>query len=51
MRAVVLKGPEGNMRIFAVDKSVKDFKKVKVGDEVVLRVPEATAMSVEKPLG
>jgi hypothetical protein len=49
MRAVVLKGPEGNMRIFPVDKSVKDFKNVKAGDEVVLRVTEATAIAVEKP--
>jgi len=45
---VDLKGPEGNVRTFAVDKSVKKFKNVKKGDEVVVRVTEALAIVVEK---
>jgi hypothetical protein len=48
-RTVTLKGPEGNVRTFSVDKSVKKFDNVKVGDEVVLRVTEAMAIAVEKP--
>jgi len=49
MRAVALKGPEGVLRIFPVDRGVKDFKNVKVGDELVLRVTEAVAIAVDKP--
>jgi hypothetical protein len=48
-RTVSLKGPEGNVRTFSVDKSVKKFDNVKVGDEVVLKVTEAMAIAVEKP--
>ena len=47
-RTVSLKGPEGNVRTFSVDKSVKKFKNVKVGDEVVIRITQATAIVVEK---
>jgi hypothetical protein len=47
-RTVALKGPEGNVRTFSVDKSVQKFKNVKVGDEVVVRVTEALAIVVEK---
>jgi hypothetical protein len=47
-RTVALKGPEGNVRTFSVDKSVKKFKNVKVGDEVVVRVTQAMAIVVEK---
>ncbi|MBA4418672.1 MAG: hypothetical protein C0392_12305 [Syntrophus sp. (in: bacteria)] len=47
-RTVTLKGPEGNVRTFPVDKRVKNFKQVKVGDEVVIRHTEALAISVVK---
>jgi hypothetical protein len=47
-RTVALKGPEGNVRTFSVDKSVKKFKDVKVGDDVVVRVTQAIAIVVEK---
>jgi len=47
-RTVSLKGPKGNTVTYVVDKSVKNFKNVKVGDELVLRVTEATAIVVEK---
>ncbi len=45
---VSLKGPEGNVRTFAVDKSVKKFKNVKVGDDVIVSVTQAVAIVVEK---
>ena len=48
-RTVTLKGPEGRTRTFKVDPSVKRFSEVKKGDEVVLRVTEALAISVRKP--
>ena len=48
-RTVTLKGPEGNVRTFTVDKSVKKFSNVKVGDELVVRVTDALAIVVEKP--
>ena len=48
-RIVTLKGPEGNMRAFKVDKSVENLDKVKVGDELVVRVTDAMAIAVEKP--
>lgn len=48
-RTVTLKGPEGNVATFPVDKEVKKFKNVKVGDEVVLRITEALAIWVETP--
>jgi len=48
-RTVTLKGPEGNLKTFPVDKSVKKFKNVKVGDEVVVRVTDAMAITVETP--
>ena len=47
-RTVTLKGPRGNSVTYAVDESVTNFKNVKVGDELVLRVTEATAIVVEK---
>ena len=46
-RTMTLKGPEGNIRKVAVDKSVKKFKNIKKGDEVVLRITEAVAVKVE----
>jgi len=48
-RTVTLKGPEGNLKTVPVDKSVKNFKNVKVGDNVVLKITEAMALYVEKP--
>ncbi len=48
-RTVTLKGPEGNVRKYPVDKRVKRLNEVKVGDEVVLRVTEAFAIKVERP--
>ncbi len=48
-RTISLKGPQGNVRSFTVDKSVKRFKEIKKGDEVVVRYTEAIAIKVEKP--
>lgn len=47
-RALSLRGPEGNVRTYTVDKSVKNFKDIKKGDDVYLRVTEAVAIVVEK---
>jgi hypothetical protein len=47
-RTVTLKGPRGNMRTIKVDPSVKRFDQVKKGDEVVLRITDALAISVTK---
>jgi len=47
-RTLSLKGPEGNVRTFTVDRSVRNFKNIKKGDDVYLRVTEAVAMAVEK---
>ncbi len=48
-RTVTLKGPEGNVNTYPVDERVKRLNEVKVGDEVVLRVTNAFAISVERP--
>ena len=48
-RTVTLKGPEGNVITTKVDKSVKAFDTLKVGDSVHARFTEAIAISVEKP--
>ncbi len=42
------KGPEGNTRTIKVDPGVR-FKEVKKGDEVVVRLTEALAISVQNP--
>ena len=47
-RTVAVKGPAGNVRTFHVDKAVKNFNQIKVGDQVVLRITEAVALSVVK---
>ncbi len=39
-RTLSLKGPEGNVRTFTVDRSVRNFKNIKKGDDVYLRVTE-----------
>ena len=48
-QTITLKGPEGNLVTFKVDKSAKRFKEVKKGDQVVLRYTEAFAINVTKP--
>ena len=48
-RSISLKGPEGNVRDFVVDKSVKNFKNIKKGDDVFLRFTEAVAVTVDTP--
>ena len=48
-RTVTLKGPEGNAVAVKVDKSVKAFDTLKVGDSIHARYTEAIAISVEKP--
>jgi ABC-type Fe3+-hydroxamate transport system substrate-binding protein len=47
-RTVILKGPEGNVRTIKVE-GVKHLDQIKVGDQVVVRVTEAFALSVVKP--
>jgi hypothetical protein len=48
-RTITLKGPDGNQKTFPVDKSVKNFKNIKTGDEVVMKITDAMAIYVEKP--
>lgn len=49
-RLISLKGPEGNVREFAVDTSVKKFKNIKKGDDVFLRFTEAVAITIDAPV-
>ncbi len=48
-RAIAVKGPLGNTRIFKVSDAVERFNEIKVGDQVVIRVTEAIALAVVKP--
>ena len=48
-RTVILKGPDGKLVTTRVDKSVKAFDTLKVGDSIHARFTEAIAISVEKP--
>ena len=48
-RTVTLKGPEGNTKTFVVHQNAKRFEKLKKGDEIVLVITEAVAISVQKP--
>ncbi len=48
-RTIEVKGPAGNVRTFKVDKAVKNFGQIKKGDQIVLRITEAVALSVVKP--
>ena len=48
-RAIALKGPLGNTRIFKVNDAVERFNEIKAGDQVVIRVTEAIALAVVKP--
>jgi ribosomal 50S subunit-recycling heat shock protein len=47
-RTIDVKGPAGNVRTFHVDKAVKNFDQIKKGDQIVLRITEAVALSVVK---
>ena len=47
-RTVKVKGPAGNVRTFHVDKAVKNLDQIKKGDQIVLRITEAVALSVVK---
>ncbi len=48
-RKVTLKRPDGKVVITKVDKSMKAFDTLKVGDSIHARITEAIAISVEKP--
>jgi len=48
-RAIALKGPLGNTRIFMVSDAVERFNEIKAGDKVVVRVTEAIALAVVTP--
>jgi ribosomal 50S subunit-recycling heat shock protein len=48
-RAIALKGPLGNTRIFKVSDAVERFNEIKAGDKVVVRVTEAIALAVVTP--
>jgi hypothetical protein len=48
-RKVTLKLPSGKKMTTKVDKSVKGFDSLKVGDVIHVRYTEAVAISVEKP--
>jgi len=48
-RALTLELPEGNVVTTEVDKSVKAFDTLKVGDAIHARLTKAIAISVEKP--
>jgi hypothetical protein len=48
-RTLTLKGPQGNVVPLKVDKSVKGFDQLKVGDAIHVRHTEAIAISVSKP--
>jgi hypothetical protein len=48
-RAVALRGPEGNVFVVEVDDTVKNFKQIKVGDQVRMEYYEAVAVYFGKP--
>ena len=48
-RTITLKGPDGKKVTTKVNKSVKSFDTLKVGDSINARYTEAIAISVEKP--
>lgn len=48
-RTVTLQGPEGRSVSLKVDKGVKNFDRVKKGDEVVVVHTEAVAIAVREP--
>jgi hypothetical protein len=48
-RTLTLEGPAGGTRTIRVGKAVKNFKEVKKGDQVVVRITEALALDVSRP--
>ena len=48
-RTMTLKGPLGNVIPVKVDKAVKAFDQLKVGDSIHVRYTEAVAITVSKP--
>ena len=48
-RTIALKGPAGNVRTYKVGPEVKRLNEIKRGDQVVLRVTQAVALSVGNP--
>jgi len=48
-REVTLKGPEGNTKIVKAGDAVKNFERLKEGDQVVATVTQALAIDVTKP--
>ena len=48
-RTIALKGPAGNVRTYKVGPEAKRFNEIKRGDQVVLRVTQAVALSVGNP--
>ena len=48
-RTIGLKGPAGNVRTYKVGPEVKRLNEIKRGDQVVLRVTQAVALSMGNP--
>jgi hypothetical protein len=48
---IAVKAPDGSIKTFVIDKSVENFKNIKVGDDVILNVTVAVMINVEKPAG
>jgi hypothetical protein len=48
-RHVTLEGPQGNSVTIAVDPAVKNFKKIKKGDMVLVKYYESLAWELKKP--
>ena len=45
-RTVAIRGPEGNLRRYAVGDDVENFDQLQVGDTVGLRVTQALGMTM-----
>jgi hypothetical protein len=48
-RLVTVKGPQGNQHTFEVGQEAKNFKNVKVGDVIVIKLKTATTIQVMAP--
>ncbi len=48
-RIITLRGPQGQSLELKVNESAKEYGQIKVGDEVVVIMTEAVAISVESP--
>ncbi len=48
-RLLTLTGPEGQSLNLKVTESAKEYGLIKVGDEVIVIMTDAVAISVEKP--